>query len=71
MRGHYIPKIAVPVSVALRRGVIMRGDAFVLATDRVLDMLNGPAAFFPLRLDDGGIRLVAKREVNWVSPLRD
>jgi hypothetical protein len=49
----------------------MRGDAFVLATDRVLDMLNGPAAFFPLRLDDGGIRLVAKREVNWVSPLRD
>ncbi|WP_417519792.1 hypothetical protein [Minwuia sp.] len=68
MSSKYIPKVRVPVMLAFADGTALDGNVYILATERVLDMLNQHEHFFPLELSDGDIHLISKREVLWVKP---
>lgn len=68
--GAYIPKITVEVEVALSDGSTHRGQVFITANQRVLDMLNEPNAFFPFREQKTGrVTLLSKAIVAAVTPV--
>jgi hypothetical protein len=67
---HRIPKETVRARLRLRGGAEWDGDLFLdtcspyhAGPQRLVDFLNQPPRFFPVRSIDGGIRLVAKTEV--------
>jgi hypothetical protein len=65
-----IPKITVEVEISHVDGSKARGTVFISANERVLDMLNGPGAFFPFR--DGPsrrVKLYSKASIITIEPL--
>ena len=68
--GTPIPKIAVEVEITRFDGSRVRGDVFIAANERVLDMLNGSSPFFPFR--DASTRrvlLFSKTSIVTMEPL--
>jgi len=69
-KPHYIPKIAVDVEIALNDGSIHRGQVYIAANQRVLDMLNEANGFFPFREQKSGeVTLLSKSIIAAVTPL--
>ncbi|MFC3229385.1 hypothetical protein ACFOGJ_19215 [Marinibaculum pumilum] len=69
-KPHYIPKIAVDVEIALNDGSIHRGQVYIAANQRVLDMLNEANGFFPFREQKSGeVTLLSKTIIAAVTPL--
>ena len=64
-----IPTIEVEVELDLSDGTSQTGVVFILANQRVLDLLNDPRAFFPFRRRDGQVIMLNKRQVVAVRPL--
>lgn len=68
--GTPIPKIAVEVEISRFDGSKVRGDVFIAANERVLDMLNSSNPFFPFR--DSNTRrvlLFSKASIVTIEPL--
>lgn len=65
----YIEKPQMPVMLTLMGGEQLSGSVFAEASARGSSMedasefLNGPESFFPIRLEDGSVRLLAKNHV--------
>jgi hypothetical protein len=56
-------KVNVTVDLVLEDGTRLMGKVYVRTDERVLDMMNGPDPFFPLRLANQDIVLVRKASV--------
>jgi hypothetical protein len=68
--GKPIPKIAVEVEITRLDGSRIRGDVFIAANERVLDMLNGSNPFFPFRhADNRRVLLLGKASIVSIEPL--
>jgi hypothetical protein len=65
----YIEKPQMPVTLTLAGGEQLSGSVFAEASARgssledASEFLNGPETFFPVRLGDGAVRLLAKNHV--------
>lgn len=74
MYDYRIEKERLAVTVTLASGDVVRGHVFVQPSiygtqghDGPHALFNGPEAFFPLELEDGGVLLIAKSRVADVS----
>lgn len=66
----YVPKIKVESLILMTDGTQLHGNIFIQATQRVLDLMNDPARFFPLEdIRTGEITLVNKFAINNIKPL--
>jgi len=64
-------KVNVDVELVLVDGTSVSGKVFIESKQRVLDLLNTPEAFFPMRLENQDIVLVAKSAVAFCKPLEE
>lgn len=65
-----IPKLKVEVELVLSDGRTLHGQVFLLPSQRVIDLLNGPEPFFPFREGASGkITLCNKSAVSTLRPL--
>ncbi len=64
-------KINVDVELILVDGTTVTGKVFIETKQRVLDLLNTPEAFFPMRLENQDIVLVAKAAIAFCKPLEE
>lgn len=65
-----IPKISVEVELTLIDGQVMTGQVFILATQRVLDLLNAVEPFLPFRRQGSGeVILLNKAAIAVARPL--
>ena len=64
-----IMKHKVEVEVVFSDGTKLGGSVYVGQSQRVLDLLNDPDAFFPLMRDDGEVLLIAKSSLAVCKPL--
>ena len=62
-------KITVDVEVILTDGTHVPGAVFIGFGERILDLLNHPNPFFPVRTTDDEILLIAKSAVAVCKPL--
>ena len=62
-------KINVDVELVLVDGTTVAGKVFIETKQRVLDLLNTPEAFFPMRLENQDIVLVAKSSIAFCKPI--
>ena len=68
--SHYVPKVKVDALLLMTDGTEIEGSVFIRATERVLDLLNGPGDFFPVLCNrTGDITIVNKRAINNLKPL--
>jgi hypothetical protein len=63
------PKTTVEVELIMTDGTSINGQVYRAAGQRVLDLLNDPQPFFPVRLPSGEIILVAKSSVAICKPI--
>ncbi len=67
--NRHIPKLKVDVELTLADGRNLAGQVFVLTSQRVIDLLNGPESFFPFRdAASGKIILFNKAAVSAIHP---
>jgi hypothetical protein len=64
-------KVNVDVELVLIDGTAVSGKVFIETTQRVLDLLNTPDAFFPMRLENQDIVLVSKAAIAFCKPLEE
>lgn len=62
-------KSTVEVEITLEDGTNLSGSVFAAPGERVLDMLNATASFFPLKIETGDIVLVSKKSIVICKPL--
>lgn len=62
-------KLTVDVELILEDGTNLSCEVFVAPGERVLDLLNAPNAFMPVRLENQEILLVSKASVVVCKPL--
>lgn len=62
-------KIASEVELILLDGTRIEGAVFINLNERVQDLLNSPAPFFPLRQANQEILLIAKSAIAVCKPL--
>lgn len=62
-------KHTVEVELILEDGTTLSGEVFVLPDERIQDLLNGDAQFFPLRLENREILLISKSSIVICKPL--
>ena len=62
-------KETAEVELILEDGTTLSGEVFVLPGERVQDLLNGDAQFFPVRLEDHEILLISKSSIVICKPL--
>jgi hypothetical protein len=62
-------KSTVEVELILDDGTTLGCEVFVTPGERVLDLLNGPLPFMPVRLENQEILLVRKTSVVACKPL--
>ena len=67
--SRYIPKLKVPVHIDMRDGVSMKGQLFLSADTRILDLLNVGQPYLPFLREDGYIILLNKLDITRVLPL--
>jgi hypothetical protein len=68
--GIPVPKITVEVEITRLDGSKLRGDVFIAANERVLDMLNSANPFFPFRnADSRRVLLFNKAGIAAIEPL--
>lgn len=64
-------KVNVDVELVLHDGTTLAGKVFIETKQRVLDLMNTPDPFFPLRLANQEIVLVAKAAIALCKPLEN
>jgi len=62
-------KSTVEVELILEDGTNLSCEVFVTPGERVLDLLNSPLPFMPVRLENSEILLVSKKSVVVCKPL--
>lgn len=64
-------KVNVDVELVLVDGTTVSGKVFIETRQRVLDLLNTPESFFPMRLENQDIVLVSKAAIAFCKPLEE
>lgn len=68
-RESLITKGKIDVELIFHDGTKLSGSVFIGRDERVQDLLNEPAPFFPLQQDNGEILLIGKSAVAICKPL--
>jgi len=68
--SHYVPKVKVDALPLMTDRTEIEDSALIRATERVLDLLNGPGDFFPVLCNrTGDITIVNKKAINNLKPM--
>lgn len=62
-------KVNVDVEVLMKDGARLTGSVYIGLDERVLDLLNDPKPFFPLRQDKDNILILNKSAIATCKPL--
>ena len=63
------PKVKTEVEVALTDGTVMTGSMFLLASQRVLDIVNDDRRFVPFAASDGPISVINKEVIARITEI--
>ncbi len=62
------PKTKIAVELRRTDGSVLEGHVYVAGSERILDVLNSAAPFFPIEVQSGKVLLVNKNSINIVEP---
>ena len=63
------PKVKTEVELVLTDGTVLSGEMFMLAGQRVLDIVNDERKFVPFASFDGPVKVINKAMIAHITPL--